>query len=129
MLFEIKIIRIDKARTLKYNENNRKLRWMRFIGAKSKEERDYYAKGDRLLMEFNDWLDDYLMDRKTQARFNEWSMRLKQEEIEVRSKEAGILEANYKNALNMIQDDMSIDLIMKYTGLTEDEILEIKRNN
>ena len=36
------------------------LRWIKFIGAKSIEERREVAKGDKLLMEMNDWIDKYL---------------------------------------------------------------------
>ena len=42
------------------------------------------------------------------------------------AKEDGILEEKKKTAKNMLQDDMSINIIMKYTGLSKEEIENIK---
>ena len=58
--FMIKYHRIDKARNTFYNEDDARDRWLKFIGAKTEEEREMYAKGDKLLMEFHEWLNKYV---------------------------------------------------------------------
>ncbi len=46
--------------------------WLRFIGATTPEERKRVAEGDELLMELDNWIEEYINDEKTQKIFGEW---------------------------------------------------------
>jgi len=71
--FMMKYYRIDKARNIPYNELDDEMRWIRFFGAESMEERKQIAKGDELLMELDNWVEEYVNDEKTKKLFGEWA--------------------------------------------------------
>lgn len=77
--FIVKCYRIDKTKNASYNEDN-EMRWIKFIGAKSIEERRKIAQGDELLMKTSDWIDKYLMNDETLELFGSWRKRIYQEE-------------------------------------------------
>ena len=41
------------------------MKWLRFIAARSYEEREAIAEGDEMFMEFNEWIDNYVNDDVT----------------------------------------------------------------
>ena len=58
---DINYMCVDKVRELEYNENEL-MKWLRFIAAKSYEEREVIADGDEMFLEFNEWIDNYVND-------------------------------------------------------------------
>ena len=62
-------MQIDKARELVYT-NNELERWLKFIAAKSNNERSSIARGDELLVKLNEWIHKYVADDKTQEELN-----------------------------------------------------------
>ena len=54
-----------------YDKNNIKQRWLKFICAKTAEERKTVAKGDELLMKFDNWCEEYVNDEQTKKIFGE----------------------------------------------------------
>ncbi len=67
--FCVKVVQIDKARELGYT-NNELERWLKFIAAKSNNERSSIARGDELLVKLNEWIHKYVADDKTQEELN-----------------------------------------------------------
>ena len=74
--FMMKYYRLDKARLIPYNELDGEMRWIRFIGAQSEEERKEIAKGDELLMDLDNWIDNYIMDENTKKYYGEWAEQI-----------------------------------------------------
>ena len=116
--FTLKFFRIDKAREIPYNKSDLTIRWLKFIGAKSQEERSSIAKGDELLMELDNWVEEYVNDERTKEIFGKWA-----EEI---AKKKGIEEGKEEIVKKMLQDNCDISLISKYTGLSIQKINELK---
>ena len=70
--FMIKYYNIDKIKEGKYNEDSDEERWIKFIAAKSREERSKIAKGDKLLINMDNWVEEYVNDARTKRLFGEW---------------------------------------------------------
>lgn len=136
--FKMEYLRIDKAREISYNEANKKVIWLKFIGAKSYEERKEIAKGDELLMELNEWMEKYVNDEQALKFYDDWNKELARESyreecIKIGEKkgikighEQGKEEANLITAKKMLEDTVEIPTIAKYTGLSIKEIQALK---
>ena len=130
---EINYIRIDKIRELGYNENEL-MKWLRFIAARNYEESKNIAEGDEMFMEFNEWIDNYVNDdltRKAMAEWNEKIITNKQIKIaHEQGVEEGIKEgAKQKKieiAKSMLEANMKIEDISKFTNLSKEEIIHLK---
>lgn len=72
--------RLDNVQAYNYNED-RRVKWLRFIGAKSQEEREKIAKGDEVFMEFNEKLGIYMMDEASKELFNEWERLIREHDV------------------------------------------------
>ena len=117
-LFQIKYYRVDTARNMIYDKDNLQQRWLRFIGAKSSKERKEIAKGDRLLMEFDKWCEDYINDEQTKKFYGEWAKEIAQE----KAKREIALEKAHEIALKMLKANMPKRDISKFTGLSLKEL-------
>ena len=62
--FKMIYYRIDKAEEIPYNELTEEVRWIRFLGAQSSEERRLLAEGDEMLMELSDWVEKFINDEE-----------------------------------------------------------------
>ncbi len=132
--FVIKCFRLDKARELQYNLDNKKLLWLKFIGAKSAEERKEIAKGDELLMELDNWIEKYVNDKETQEIFGKWAEKIAEDKgIEkgiAKGIEKGRIEGKQEEKLitakKMLELNISPENIEFATGLSLEEIEELK---
>ena len=122
----IKFYRLDKVEDKLYNENDKVLKWLKFIKANDYEERKKVAKGDKLLMEFNNWLERYLNDEETQKIYGKWNAKIDRNTGYFFGEKDGFAKGEKENqievATKMLKDNMPIKDIMKYTQLTEEEI-------
>ena len=75
--FLVKVFSLDSTIGSTYNMSKRKVKWLKFIGAKTEKERKKYAKGDKILMELTEWLDNYVMDRETRRYFRKWDNEIR----------------------------------------------------
>ena len=112
--FIIKYFRLDKARMLDYNKDDKVLLWLKFIGAESNEERSKIAEGDDALMALNEWIDEYVNDLHTQEVFGKWA-----EEIAEEKKATEI-------AQNLCKLNYPLENISKATGISLEELKKIK---
>lgn len=122
------IVRLDKAREILYNQNDRFIKYLKFIGAKSYDEREIIAKGDEMLMELNYCLENYVKEtddffRKYNTEY--WNERIYTED----GRQKGANERNYEIAKEMLNDNLPINKISKYTNLSEEEIIKLKEDN
>ena len=116
--FVIKCFRLDKARHIKYNLGNKKLQWLKFIGAKTAEERTEAAKGDELLMELDKNLEMYVNDLETQEIFGKWAEKI--------AEDKGSQEKALEIAKNLLKLNIPINKISEATGLSLKEINSLK---
>lgn len=121
----INYIRIDKVRELGYNENEL-MKWLRFIAARSYEERVAIAEGDEMFMEFNEWIDKYVNDDVTKEALDKWNKEIEENKNVKIAREQGIEQNKKEIAKNMLLDGLDINTIMKYTHLTKQEIEALK---
>ena len=116
--FKIKFYRLDKARNMEYNELDEEMRWIRFMGAESSEERKEIAKGDKMLMELNNWVEEYMFDEKTKKYYGEWAEQI--------AEEKGRKFEKIEIAKNMLKKDVDKKDIAEFTGLDLDVIEKLK---
>ena len=128
--FCVKIVQIDKARKLGYT-NNELERWLKFIAAESGNERASIAKGDGLLVELNKWIHKYVADDKMQEELNKWDLEIAEDKgFEQGIKqgiEQGIEQRNIEIVKAMLESNVPIKDIIKYTNLSMEEIKQLKK--
>lgn len=127
-LANLKVIyyRIDKLPNIPYNELTEDTRWIKFIGAKTKEERRLLANGDKMLLEFDSWLDAYVNEEATKEYFGKWAEVIATNKGMKKGRKEGLKEGQNKKALeiadNMLKMQMDINVIAQATGLSIEEI-------
>ena len=127
----INYIRIDKVRELGYNENEL-MKWLRFIAARSYEEREVIAEGDEMFMEFNEWIDNYVNDDVTKEALAKWNKEIEENKNVKIARELGIQQGieqrNVEIAKNMLKKGYPIDEIIEISGLSIEVINSLKEN-
>ena len=114
----IVFIRLDILREIPYNEDESDfVTFMRFVGAKSNEEREKYAKkGGEILMSTNRLIEKFMNDEEANEMFS----------MENKIKETGRTEgsANEKNSIaqKMLKRNCDYSFISEMTGLSTPEI-------
>ena len=121
--FIIKLINVDKISEKSYTKDEEKLlKILNFIKAKNYEERKEVAKGDELLMDFNEWLDRYMHNEETLEYYHNWDLAI--------AKDAGFSEGEKSSKLEiakkMVSKDIPVEDIIAYTGLTKKEVDSLK---
>ena len=151
---EIEFINLDFLDEVGYNniKEEKLLNLLRYIKAKTKEERIKYAERDEKIMKMNDWLDEFVNDEETSKIFNAWDYHAQVSESigEKRGEELGLKKGevlglkkgekigyqkgtekrNMEIAQNLIAEDMPFPLISRSTGLSIHQIekLSLKKN-
>ena len=120
-------MQIDKARELGYT-NNILDKWLKFIAANGSSERDSVAKGDVLLMELNEWIKKYVADDETQAELNKWDIEIATNKGIEQGIEQGKAERNIEIAKELLKMKLNDEDIVKATGLTSNEIMQLKED-
>jgi len=117
------IIPIDKAKEISYTNNDRFIRRMQFLSAKSAEERAKLTEGDELLKSLNEWLEEYSNDETLAECFNdnEWNKRIYRRE----GHDEGKIESKNEIALNMLKENFKPEIIAKVTGLSLEEVTKL----
>ena len=115
--FCVKVVQIDKARELGYT-NNELERWLKFIAAKSNNERSSIARGDELLVKLNEWIHKYVADDKTQEELNKWDLEI----AEDKGYELGVEQGKKEIAKSMLKKGYAINEIVEISGLTIETI-------
>ncbi len=127
---KLEIYRLDIAKETPYNKSDKKLRWLKFIGADNYEERKIIAKGDKKLMELNEWTQGYITDANTRKFFADWDRKITYgiglEDGEIKGKKLGQLESTNSIAKEMIKKSYSTKEIQEITKLSTQEIKELK---
>ena len=125
---EMLLIRLDILDKEEYSKDNSScIRWLKFMNAKSYEEVEKMAKGDKMFMSTVDIVNDFLGDPEVIKIFHNDSW--KEESAELRGKEVGIIEGKnlgiIETAKNMLKKNCDIKLISEVTNLSTSEIKKL----
>ena len=111
------LIRLDKVKDIVYTKDElRFIKWLRFIKASDIKEMEKIARGDKNMEQTLKFMKRFVNDEKNLSIFD--SIR----DRERNAREDGIFEEKRKTARNMLQDGVNIKTIIKYTGLSKEEI-------
>ncbi len=116
-------VRVDKLNELGYNIDEELLRWLKFIVAVGYDNRQLIAEGDELLMEFNEWIDNYVNDDVTKEAMAKLNKEIEENKYVKIARE----EEKIKVAQKLLADDFPVDVISKYTDLSVEEIESLKK--
>ncbi len=126
---EIFDINIDLLNKIDYNEieklNENDLRWLLyiFVCEDKKLRKEVYGESE-MMKKVNDKIDNY------QTFLNQWLYYDKDAIDNAGFYQKGIDDNKKDTAKKMLEDNLDNDLIIKYTGLTQDEIeIIIKEEN
>lgn len=128
-------IHLDKPEQYLYNQSERFYKFVKLFNAKSYEERDLIAKGDELLMEFNNWVKDYCQEGE-EKYFNDvyWNERIQRLEGHKEGKKEGLKEGHKEGkkeeqtsiAKRMLDETTDLGYISRMTELSIEEIAKLK---
>ena len=77
-----------------------------------------------LLVELNEWIHKYVADDKIQEELNKWDLEI----AENKGYEHGIEQRNVEIAQAMLESNVPVKDIAKYTGLLIEEIKSLKES-
>ena len=110
---EMILINVEEVKKMVYNkEEKRFIRWIRLIGAESMEEIKRIGGSDEVMEQAIKYMEEFLKDEEIQDIYDKIA------DVEYNAEQAGII----KTAKNMIQNGLSVSEIMKYTGLSKEEV-------
>ena len=114
---EMILINVEEVKKMVYNkEEKRFIRWIRLIGAESMEEIKRIGGSDEVMEQAIKYMEEFLKDEEIQDIYDKIA------DVEYRAKEDGLEQGIIKTAKNMIQNGLSVSEIMKYTGLSKEEV-------
>ena len=124
---KIYYVRVDKLNELGYNINEELLRWLKFIVAVGYDNRQLIAEGDELLMEFNEWIDNYVNDDVTKEAMAKLNKEIEENKYVKIAREEGHKEEKVEIAKSLLTSTLTIEEIAKHTGLSIEEIESLKK--
>lgn len=90
------------------NKDDELVKWLRFIAATSSEERIKIADGDKMFLDFNDWINNFVNSKE----YKEYA------------------KARYADDIKRsLKENVPIPAICLYTGLSEEDIKEFSEEN
>ena len=122
------LVRLDKVKGIVYTDNKKRfIKWLRFIKAGDLAEMEKIAKGDKNMEQALKFMKRFVNDEKNLSIFDSIKDR------ERNAREDGILEGRneehqklLQTAKNLFDMGMPISKIAKATGLSNEEIEELK---
>ena len=113
---EMYLVRLDLVKDIVYNKTNERLvRWLKFMNAQSYEEMKQIGKDDEVMEQAIKYIDEFLEKEGT-------TFQDKIDYEKVKSFDDGEKAGIMKTAKKMLKDDLNINSIAKYTGLSKEEI-------
>ncbi len=121
-LYVVNLEKIDKNNKESYNENEeqRFIKWLRLIKARSIEEMKEIGKDDKKMEEAIRYIENWYRES------DRTGLKRMLDEAEYNGIEFGSNKRNKEVAKNMLADDLDINIISKYTGLSKKEIEALK---
>ena len=122
-VIKLYLIRLDLVSKMVYTKNEARLvRWMRLMNASSLEEMKEIGSGDEYMEEAIQYAEEFLKEEGTTFQDK---LNFEKSKSFNNGEESGIL----KTAKNMLLDGLNIKSIMKYTGLSKEEIKNLTQSN
>ena len=124
---EMYLIRLDLVKENVYNYNEKRfIKWLKLINAEGVEEMKKIVEGDEGMEQVLKFMEDFLNDEEIRNVYD------KINDVEYYAKKEGRAEGRregvIETAKNMIEDNVNISDIKKYTGLTIQEIESLTNN-
>ena len=122
---ELYLVRLDLINKVRYNEYRKKrfLKWAKMLNAKTIDELKEIGNGDDVMENsirvVNEWLEEGYRNG-----LNNY-IEEKEFEAEEKGELKGSMEASKNIARNMLQEGISLDKVIKTTGLTKNQILNL----
>ena len=131
-MFKIIDVNMDYFNRLCYNENmNEEERLLKFLSSRNKEELEANSEGDKFMEEIKEEVERLNVSEKTldelyvegeERRVRNTERKIGREEGLGQGLKQGHKEKSIEIAKNMLSDNEPIDKIIKYTGLSNEEI-------
>ena len=80
-------------------------------------------------MEFNEWINKYVNDEETKELLAKWSDYIAENKGYEEGIEEGSKQKAYEIAKNMLEENISIESIVKFTKLSIEEIEQLSKKN
>ena len=80
-------------------------------------------------MEFNEWINKYVNDEETKELLAKWSDYIAENKGYEEGIEEGSKQKAYEIAKNMLEENISIEAIVKFTKLSIEEIEQLKEGS
>ena len=80
-------------------------------------------------MEFNEWINKYVNDEETKELLAKWSDYIAENKGYEEGIEEGSKQKAYEIAKNMLEENISIEAIVKFTKLSIEEIEQLREKN
>ncbi len=125
------LIRFDKVKNIPYNEDEQRfITWLRLINAEDLAEiKQYIRKDDEIMSEIEKFVADW--NRKSAKNgLEKYIAEVEQKAAQKAAKQAkknGISEGILQTAKNLLSLNISINDIKKATGLSENELRNLKK--
>lgn len=115
---EMYLVRLDLLEELRYTDINKErfIRWIRLINAKGVDEMKKIAKGDRIMQETVEFVENFLNSEERLEKYDKMNVLLNQAEDKGRSLE------KISTVKTMFKKGFSVEDIMKATELPKEEI-------
>lgn len=123
---EMVLIRLDLTKNIMYNKDTKRfIRWLKIIYSKSFREMEEIAKGDRVMEQSIEYIKRYC-----NSNLNHGFQEILDEKV-YEAKEEALKQGEKQNKVNiakkMLVDNFDIDVIAKYTELSKNQILKLKK--
>ena len=80
-------------------------------------------------MEFNEWINKYVNDEETKELLAKWSDYIAENKGYEEGIEEGSKQKAYEIAKSMLEENISIEAIAKFTKLSIEEIEQLSKKN
>ena len=80
-------------------------------------------------MEFNEWINKYVNDEETKELLAKWSDYIAENKGYEEGIEEGSKQKAYEIAKSMLEENISIEAIVKFTKLSIEEIEQLSKKN
>ena len=131
---ELYLVRLDLIPEIKYTyrKEERFIKWMHLINARSIEEMAEISKGDEVMEATVQFVKNFLSDEEILETYDK--MTILMDQAEEAGEKKGLEKGQKKGekseriviARKMLQDNQEIEMIRKYTGLSKKEIEALK---
>ena len=129
-ILEVHFLELPKLlkEDIEKNENDPIVEWMEFLDGKSKGVMEMLAKKNENIKKAYDLLQVISQDDNARMAYEARETEIRDQMTRMKSaEERGKTEGKVEDATNLLKLGVSIDIIIKATGLSEEKVIQIKK--